>query len=294
MKIVELANGIIAQYLQQGFGLTLRQLYYQFVARGFIPNSQKEYGHLGTIINNARLAGLVDWDAVADRTRQVRGQSHWSSPGDIIKSAAHSYHRDKWAGQENYVEVWVEKDALVDIVGHACDPLDVKYLSCRGYTSQSEMWASAMRMVNAFMDDGKELHVIHLGDHDPSGKDMTRDITDRLQLFCEYHGADAPQIHRIALNMDQVNKYRPPPNPAKLTDSRCAEYVANYGDKSWELDALDPKVLSDLIYTEVVALRNGPLWVNEEGKEERERQALFTAASRWMEVEKLLQKRGKK
>lgn len=84
--------------------------------------------------------------------------------------------------------------------------------------------------------DHRERRVIlHLGDHDPSGIDMTRDISDRLELF----GADV-EVKRIALNWDQIDEFTPPPNPAKLSDSRAGAYIAEYGDESWELDALEP------------------------------------------------------
>jgi hypothetical protein len=69
LSVIELANSIIAEYQAQGYDLTLRQLYYQFVARGIIPNSDAEYKKLGSVINDGRLAGLIDWDSITDRTR---------------------------------------------------------------------------------------------------------------------------------------------------------------------------------------------------------------------------------
>ena len=84
--------------------------------------------------------------------------------------------------------------------------------------------------------------LLHLGDLDPSGIDMSRDIQDRLDMF----GARA-QVKRIALSMEQVEQYNPPPNPAKTTDSRYEGYIAEYGEESWELDALDPRVITKLI-----------------------------------------------
>ena len=68
LAIIDQANEIIDEYQADGYDLTLRQLYYQFVARNLIPNSQSEYNKLGTAINNGRLAGLIDWDAIKDRT----------------------------------------------------------------------------------------------------------------------------------------------------------------------------------------------------------------------------------
>ena len=266
LDLIQLVNQVISEYSNQGFELTLRQAYYQLVARGYIPNNEQSYKNIGSLINDGRLAGLIDWDAITDRTRNLRGNSHWDSPADVICSARYSFLMDKWKNQPNYVEVWVEKDALVDIVGKTCRPLDVPFFSCRGYTSQSEMWTAAQRFIHRSYRDGR--YIIHLGDHDPSGIDMTRDIQERLNMF----GADV-EVKRIALTMNQVKKYNPPPNPAKMTDSRFWQYIDNYGHESWELDALEPKVIKDLITDEVNALLDEDLYdevVREEEKGKRE------------------------
>ena len=166
----------------------------------------------------------------------------------------------------------------------------MNHFSCRGYVSQSEQWRAGQRFLDQ-MRAGKRVVVLHLGDHDPSGIDMTRDITDRLtkfaffdwvkdhrEKFAEYEGgvgysdiatdiADhiddinpgdalhSPlQVERIALNYDQVERYDPPPNPAKLTDARASSYIDEYGPESWELDALPPDVLAELIQEHIDAL----------------------------------------
>lgn len=143
LELIRLVNQVVEEYQAQGYELTLRQAYYQLVARGYIPNNERSYKNIGNLINDGRLAGLIDWYSITDRTRNLRSNSHWDNPADVIASARYSYLLNKWDGQPNYVEVWVEKDALVDIVGQACRPLDTPYFSCRGYTSQSEMWSAA-------------------------------------------------------------------------------------------------------------------------------------------------------
>lgn len=286
--IITRANSILEEYAAQGFDLTLRQLYYQFVARGIIANKDKEYKKLGGIVSDARLAGLIDWDYIVDRTRNMRQNGHWSSPQSIIESCARAYQTDKWDPQPNYVEVWIEKDALVGVIQGVCSQEDVPYFSCRGYTSQSEMWSAAMRLVNR-QGEGRECHIIHLGDHDPSGIDMTRDIQDRLRLFCAGHSASWHlTVHRIALNMDQVEQYNPPPNPAKVTDSRSGPYIERYGDESWELDALEPSVLVDLIRDKINDLRDPDIWDAACDVEAKQRESLDAVYRRWTEVEELV------
>lgn len=267
LKLIELINQVVDEYSSQGYELTLRQTYYQLVARGYIPNNERSYKNIGNLINDGRLAGLIDWHSITDRTRNLRRNSHWTTPSSVIESAMYSYMLDKWEGQPNYVEVWVEKDALVDIVGQACGGIDTPFFSCREYTSQSEMWAAAQRFIrqNRIRDN---CFIIHLGDHDPSGIDMTRDIQERLWMF----GADV-EVKRVALTMEQVQTYNPPPNPAKITDSRCGKYMEEFGNESWELDALEPQMMTRLIRDEVTALRDDDIYqavCNREAKEKEE------------------------
>lgn len=313
LAVITQANTILDDYAAQGYDLTLRQLYYQFVSKGLIPNRDKEYKRLGSIVNDARLAGLIDWSRITDRTRNLRQNGHWGSPAAIVDTCAHQYQIDKWADQPNYVECWVEKDALVGVLEVACQPLDVPYFSCRGYTSQSEVWVASQRLL-ARVRAGKRVTIIHLGDHDPSGIDMTRDILVRLELFLGYHGirdvvAENPKldgetkadyetrlrpilygdhrslnpvtVNRIALNMDQVDIFNPPPNPAKLTDSRCKAYMAEHGDSSWELDALEPSFITNLIQDTVFELRDLDKWEESTRREDLEKQDLKQVAGAW-------------
>ena len=250
------ANAIVAEYTAHHLRLTLRQLYYQFVSRGLSENTARAYKRLGGIISDARLAGLVDWEAIEDRTRQLRGNAHWADPTEILEAAWTSFRLDRWEGQEYRPEVWIEKEALAGVVAGICEDLDVDYFACRGFVSQSEMWSAAERL-KARANQGQTPVILYLGDHDPSGLDMTRDVSDRQTLFM-----GGIELRRLALNMDQVEQYKPPPNPAKFTDSRIAGYVKLYGRESWELDALNPEVLVALIRSAVLDLRDEQLWLN--------------------------------
>lgn len=289
LALVETCNRIIAEYTRAGYVLTLRQLYYQLVSRDVILNKQSEYKRVGSIVNDGRLAGLIDWDALEDRTRNVRSISHWDSPEAIIDAVARQYAIDKWEDQEVRPEVWIEKDALVGVIERICNELDVSYFSCRGYTSQSEMWGAAMRFIkNA--KHGQQTHVIHLGDHDPSGIDMSRDIEDRIRMFMARHGYGEKwfSFTRIALNRDQIDLYDPPPNPAKSTDSRFQGYADEHGDESWELDALEPRVLSDLVRTKVGELRDEGLYEERVQQEENEKGLLADTSDQWERVVEML------
>ena len=285
LALINYVNEIVETYRQQGFNLTLRQVYYQLVSRDIIPNNEKSYDNIGVLVNNGRLAGLIDWHAIEDRTRNLRSLSHWDSPSEIVNSAVHSFNMDKWVGQKTYVEVWVEKDALAEIVGQAAKSFDVPYFSCRGYVSQSEMWGAAQRFLNQSYYSGRErLIILHLGDHDPSGIDMSRDIQDRLNMFCSEYLDDRcerVEVKRIALNMEQITRYNPPPNPAKLTDSRCGDYIARYGKSSWELDALEPQVLVKLIQGHIKKYLDGDKYNEIIRQQDNHKKRLFELAENY-------------
>jgi hypothetical protein len=203
-----------------------------------------------------------------------------------VRGAAKQFNYDLWKGQSTRVEVRVEKDAMSDIVSKACNPLDIPFFACKGYTSQSEMWGAAQRINNyqAGANGCSSVVILHLGDHDPSGLDMTRDITERLALFCETDGYCAPLVKRVALNMDQIRKYNPPPNPTKLTDCRAQGYIAQYGHDSWELDALQPDVIVALIQKHAEAFIDRDLFDTEVARQKTARKELTAISDQYPAV----------
>lgn len=284
LEVISAAEDICSDYARQGYELTLRQLYYQFIARDLFPESRRDkvsgtkntehnYKWLGGLVGDARLAGLIDWDHLEDRTRgSDGGDGGYGSPDRAIRAMADWYNITHWDGQPEYVEVWVEKEALAGVIGRAASRWDVAHMACKGYVSLSAMHESALRLRRQERD-GKKCTVLYLGDHDPSGIDMTRDIRDRLDTFrC---GA---AVKRIALNMDQIDELNPPPSPAKITDSRAADYIAEYGEDSWELDALDPAALDALVEENILALLDQDLRQQRLDQEQRE-QAVLRAVS---------------
>jgi hypothetical protein len=266
LAVIEQADEILNDYASQGFVLSVRQLYYQFVARDLLANTQASYNRLARIVADAREGGLLDWAYIEDRGRNLESLATWKSPRSIVKGCVKQYRRDKWASQPQAVEVWVEKDALLGVIERGVQGLDVPYMSCRGYPSVSMLHEASLRLDGAV--------VLHLGDHDPSGLDATRAIREKLELY----GNDS-EVRRIALTWEQVQKYNPPPNPAKESDSRFSGYADLYGSKCWELDALEPQVIADLIQNEVKTLIDQEAWDTVVSQEDREREALREAAA---------------
>lgn len=250
-------NLIIDEYQEQGFVLTVRQLYYQLVARDIIANTLNDYKRVAGLINDAKLAGMIDWDALEDRTREFVSQTRWVDGPHILRAARDSFHVDMWVGQEVRPFVIVEKEALVGVLEGVCREYDIPLLAARGYPSGSVLREFAVKQIIPSMNEGQNVIVFHLGDHDPSGIDMTRDLEERITLFSDEH----IEVRRIALNMNQIEEQRPPENPAKTTDSRFMSYRRKFGSSSWELDALSPTYLADLITSEVTPLIDEKKWV---------------------------------
>jgi len=278
-------NKIMEEFNGQNYRLTLRQLYYQMIARDLFPaewvdpetgtkNNIKNYKRFGDLVNNGRMAGHLDWAFIEDRARETVFPSFWDSPNELVDICARAFRYDKWENQPNHIEVMVEKDAVSGILTPVCSELQVRFTANRGYASSSLFYEVSNRLSEA-IDQGKEVIILYFGDHDPSGMDMTRDIIDRMKTFT----FDSPiEVRRLALNMEQIKQWNPPENPAKETDSRFLDYRRLYGDSCWELDAVEPRDLAELVRDEVLGLRDDDLWDEAVAREDEAKKKLAELA----------------
>lgn len=282
--MINTINGILDDYARQGYDLSLRQLYYQLVSKNLIENSEKSYKNIGCLVSDARLAGDIDWEMIKDRGRVMVENPHWNDPAHFMEVVAPQFRFDLWKDQPAYVEVMVEKQALEGVLIPVCRRLDVPFTANKGYSSSSALYEASKRFVDRHQQ-GKELWVIYLGDHDPSGIDMSRDVEDRLDLFVKMatdraneigpNELPAVRIKRVALNMDQIRKLKPPENPAKITDSRARGYIEKFGRSSWELDAIEPKQLARLVTDAIESLMDADSFAVNVAKMEKGRKALL-------------------
>ncbi len=252
LTLIGTFNEVIDDIQGQGVRrMTLRQLYYQLVSRNVIANTPKEYRKMAGILSDARYAGLVDWDAIEDRGRRPTEWQEYDSAKSAVDDMAENFRLERWKGQSNYVELWVEKDALASVLTPIASEFHVPLQVNKGYSSTSAMKDSTDRIqynCSKYADDGERCQpiVFYLGDHDPSGEDMVRDIRERFATF----GLDDIDVRKLALTTAQVRQYKPPPNPAKVDDPRASSYIAQFGPTSWEVDALPPRTLRDIIVRE--------------------------------------------
>jgi hypothetical protein len=277
-------NWIIDEYQADDFTPTLRQIYYQLVQANVIPNTPTSYDNLGVLIKKGRLMGLISWDAIEDRNRGINNWLIQPSQLSVLDCLERNLAYDLWTPQGYYIEVWVEKDAQVQVIERACSKYRVPYMPCRGYMSWSEIYAAGNRFREAD-EEGKQCLMVHLGDHDPSGWDMTRDNEERIALIA---GFKVP-VERVALMTSQVKELGLPPQPAKVTDKRFQKYLDEYGPESWELDALRPKYIQELISTAIEpCISDKELWQKTLDEEAEARKPLALLHERWKGVKSYL------
>lgn len=281
-RMILRAEEILDHYATQGYQMTLRQLYYQFVARGLFEKAHRDprsgsmtinhlnnYKKLGEAMTTARMGGLIDWNHLEDRTRRLTEWQTFETARDSIDHAFDNYYLDHWTTQEVVPEIWVEKEALGAIMKRVASKYGVPVFPCRGYGSVSSKHDSWERIADRWSRNNQTTLILHFGDHDPSGLDMTRDITESLKVFHDsdhgmeqrpYRAEDIIEVRRLALNMNQIRVLKPVPQPNKKSDPREEWYAAKYGQESWELDALDPVALHKLVEDELAGVIEPVAW----------------------------------
>lgn len=284
LRIIERANEVIDLYQARGLRMTARQLYYQFVTRNWLTNEERSYKRLTDTVSRGRLAGLIDWEAIEDRGREPSLPAEFESPQAAVDALVRRYRLCRWHTQPNYVELWVEKQALAGILWPLAYEHHIPLMVNKGYSSQSAMYESAtrfkerMNLVESEFYDGdaeyadRKGFLLYLGDHDPSGEDMVRDIRERMAMFGVYNLT----VNKVALTMAQIRQLRAPPNPAKITDPRAAKYIQQYGDQSWELDALNPDDLDRIVRDAIRPLVHHAEMSKVKAREEHHRKQLVS------------------
>jgi len=217
-------NEIIKEYQDDGYVLTLRQLYYQLVSRDIIPNKQAEYSKLSTLLKEGRMGGIVDWGAIEDRLRKPSKPSEFDSAADILDAAINQFRLPRQKGQKVYIEVWVEKDALSGVLKKVTNKFGINIMVNRGYSSASAMYDSYQRFTEA-INEGQKALILYLGDFDPSGIDMIRDIDSRIKEFLV---AGLDFVERFeTLDNDTMNEYIYPYHDQGLGTLDCIEFATS-------------------------------------------------------------------
>lgn len=282
LEMLKNLESVINDYRQRGFyPLSLRQIYYQAVARGYIPNTEESYNNMGYLVKRARESGLWDWDCIEDRNRSLIENTHFNDPKERILYAAHTYAIDKRETQPVYMECWIEKAALIGVLEPVARKYDVPCFACRGFVSSTANHEAAERFKQQAHRRARV--IIYAGDYDPCGFSIHESIADRQKMF----GADVELI-RIGLTTEQIEKYNPPPAPVKTKDTRAAGFIKKRGTSVWELDALDPQIIADLYAKEIERLTDFSLLEKSERREKHEQYLLFSLYQNWTRISAML------
>lgn len=273
MRTIKLVNNILQQYKVP---LTLRQIFYRLVANFDYPNKDSAYCQLSKQLVQARKDGFIDECMIEDRSREILGGDTGSHNmkeflGNQISNFLNSpriFSRKIWNNQAKFVIVWIEKDALSRVVSDVADKYRVMTAPSRGYAS----YTFIKQAIERFPLD-KCTVVLHFADHDPSGLDMTRDLQKRLDNY-SIDSLRIIEVERVALSYDQVIDYNLSPNPTKLADPRSEEYVAEFGNQCWELDAIDPDDLQIIVKEAITKHIDEKAWNQTIEEQELEREQL--------------------
>ena len=229
--------------LAAGHPMTLRQVHYRVYARHDTTyrNTQRDYNRLSKWLVSDRLVGVIPWAWIEDRLRKPRHVAMWEDLSDFKGFARRAYRRGVWQGQPQYLETWLEKDALSGIFGDALGSYGVTLNVGRGFDSATSVHDAAVRY-----GTGEGVAVLYFGDFDPSGEDMVRSLRERLlELGSE------PEVIKCALTLEDIERYDLPPDFTKTIDSRSPAFVARFGNVAVELDALPRNVLRERLTDEV-------------------------------------------
>ncbi len=214
---------------------TIRQLFYRLTVEGVIAKTEAEYKTVVRLTGEMRRAGLLPFEWIADSTRWMRKPRTFDSLEAALQITAQTYRRSLWAESSDYVEIWIEKEALAGVVVDVTNEFDVPLMVTRGYPSLSFVQSAAEAM-NA---RSQFTYVYYLGDHDPSGVDISRKLEEDLHEFT----FGISEFERIAVTPAQIEAWQLPSRPTKTTDTRAKRFRG----ESVELDAIPAPELRELV-----------------------------------------------
>ncbi len=251
--------------------MTVRQIFYRLVSCGAIAKTEKEYkSTVVRLLRDMRLSGDIPFSAIDDYTRYVRKPKTYSSAWEALREMARAYRRAIWDNQAVQVEIWLEKDALAGVLMPVTKRWDVPLLVTRGYPSVTCLHEAAERLAAV----GKPALLYYIGDHDPSGLDIPRQVEEGIRDF-------VPDLRltfrRVAVTEEQIQEWGLPTRPTKKQDSRSKGFQG----ESVEVDAIEPAQLRDLAERCIKRHVDEQALSKLKAAEKRERDMLLDMAARF-------------
>jgi hypothetical protein len=253
--------------------MTVRQVFYQLVARGIIPKSENGgYRPVQTQVLKMRREGLLPWSFIADATRWQRKPRTWNSVEDVLAETARTYRRNLWISQGIRVEVWLEKDALAAVAAEATHKWDVPLMVSRGTSSVTFLYEAAQQAREAYLEGGVSTYIFALYDFDAAGRRAARNIERSLRDFARLpSGTPTPiEFELLAVTEEQISEWSLPTRPAKGSDPEAHKFRG----EAVELDAIPPDKLIVLVENAIITLIDEDAWRMETIAEQSEREIL--------------------
>jgi len=248
--------------------MTVRQVFYALEVRGIVEKTEKGYGQVQTQVLKMRREGLLDWDFITDGTRWQRKPASWDTGEDFLRQMAHTYRRDLWQDQDVRVEIWLEKDALADIVSDVTSKWDVPLMVSRGQSSATFLYNAAKQAERAWQLAEATTFVYAMYDHDAGGQRASRTVERELPAYAP----DTPIVfEQIAVTEAQIRDWDLPTRPAKTSDPQAAKF----GPVAVELDAINPDRLVDLVDSVIRRHVDDHAWRVQQVAEAEERQGIL-------------------
>jgi hypothetical protein len=258
--------------------ITGRGIGYKLFTAGLIPSmSTSDMQKVYRLLRQAREEDTIPWEWIVDETRSLERVSTWDNPAAYARAVARSYRRDFWNQQPARVEVWSEKGTIRGLLQPVLDEYAVGFRVMHGFASATAVYDVAQD------DDGRPLIVLYVGDYDPSGMFMSEeDLPTRLDKYDGQH----VELRRVALKRAHTSGLSSFPAADKKKDKRYAWFVRNFGKRCWELDALDPNVLRDIVEEEIKAEIEPVAWERCARINQAERWSLQTVLDSWKGTKK--------
>jgi hypothetical protein len=271
-KSIDLIDAMYAA-AEEAQPITGRGIGYKLFTRGLIASMETgEMAKVYRLLREAREEETIPWEWIVDETRELEKVSTWDDPEDYARTVARSYRRDFWKQQSERVEVWSEKGTVRGVLQPVLDKYAVGFRVMHGYSSATSIYDVAND------GDDKPLNVLYVGDRDPSGMHMSEiDLPQRIEKY----GGDHIDLQRIALTEWQVDDLQSFSASDKKKDPRYTWFVENYGKLCWELDAMDPRDLREIVEEEIRDRIEPVAWARCEQVNKAEQESLRTVLDQW-------------
>ena len=272
-KSLDLINAMAA-IAEDAQPITGRGVGYKLFTAGLIPSmARSEMQRVYRLLKQAREEDIIPWDWIVDEAREFEQVASWDDPEEFAQSVSRDFRLNFWKQQPERCEVWSEKGTLRGVLAPVLDEYGVGFRVMHGFSS-----ATVVHDIADDYDD-RPLTALYVGDWDPSGLYMSEcDLPDRLDKYGGYH----VETNRIALTQEQLAALPSFPASDKRKDPRYKWFIENFGNRCWEIDALDPNMLRDRVEEEInLCITDLDAWERCETSDQAQRESLLHVLMRW-------------